>query len=987
MTQTRKPLVIFNLNPESGKHAVFRPLFFVRILMAVLMVLLPAAGSARRAASGTLSKSRTPVPHSLLKNNPVVPGQVIVKIREGLAKPGRSAWQKTLHRVNARSDRPAFPAHIGKGTTLSSLRHVEISAGADVYTAAEQLMEDPAVEWAEPVYIRHLSYQPDDPQIAAQWHLSHIQCPQAWDLCQGDESVLIGIVDTGIELDHPDLQDNIWKNPDEIPGNGIDDDGNGYTDDVYGWDFGNEDNDPSPGQASPLPPDRFHGTLVAGSAGAVTDNGTGVAAPAFNVRLLAVKVTEDDDYDQNVRFAYQGIAYAADMGADIINCSFGGPGVSQAERTVIEYAVNRGAVIIAASGNSNLYGSDFPAGYRQVLSVGSTNQSDHRSYFSNYGPDVDVSAPGQSILSTDGYQDYDAVQGTSFSSPVAAGVTALVMAYHPDWTGDQAREQVRVSAVPIDDLNPGFEDYLGWGRIDAYRALTVSSPSIRIVDVEVRESAQANQDGILAPGETAEAIVQFRNYLASAGPVTVTFSTTHPDAVIENPQFSFSGFNTMATDDNSEDPLRIQISDQAGRGEEIAIQVHIESGAYSDRDYFTFEVNPDYKSILAKNVELTLSSTGSLGYTDYPDNTQGAGFIYRGMDNLLFEGAFMAAVSPDSVSDVARGSDDSVANEDFSTAPGGDLILANPGEYADVEAFTIFQDSEASNALGVQVLQNAYAFDNDMDGDYILLSYALTPAENHSVHGLYAGLFMDWDVGENGLNSGSNRPGFDADLQLAYIFDTISDEICGGLRLFSNGSPIQYASVYNPDEIWDGYTDLEKFQHLSNGIQPIGNTDPNDYSHVLGIGPLDIAVDDTVRFGFAVIAGEGVEDLKDNAEAALLQWESLAVEDTVPVIITEPDTHFVLYPPAPNPFSGEVSILYEIPETASIRVSVFDITGREVRRLTDGVVNINQPGEPKLLRWDGLTKRGARAAGGIYFITLQYRTYRKVKKVIYLGDQ
>ncbi len=919
----------------------------------------------------------------LRKNAPVIPDLLIVKQRDGLEKATHSSWLSALDKAGAVSVTPAFPAHTNDGTRLSSIMQVTLSSDADVFRIAEQLMEKPSVEWAEPVYLRKLSYNPDDPGIVNQWHIALMHCPEAWELSRGDTSIVIGIVDTGVERVHPDLQAHIWHNPDEIPDNGLDDDGNGYVDDYYGWDFGDNDADPSPASNSSIP-DRFHGTAVAGAAAAVTDNGAGVASPAFSARIMSIKATRESDQDQNVISGYQGIAYAADQGARIVNCSFGGEGASNVERDVVEYAVNKGVIIVAAAGNSGLYGSDYPAAYPHVLSVASTNQSDQRSWFSNYGPDVDVSAPGQSIYTTDIGQDYASVSGTSFSSPVTAGVAALVMAGFPEWTAAQIREQIRVSALPIDSLNGGFEGDIGWGRIDAYRALTVRSPAIRLAGYELGESADADQDGVLSPGETGAVIITIRNFLYASSGIHLTFSADRADVTLENAEIDIPGLAMMETYRNISDPLIIHIGSQVPRGTVLTIGLDIQAGNYTDQDRFSFEIAPPYQTLESGQTALTLTSVGRLGYLDYPDNSKGNGFLFRKIENMLFEGSFMAAVSADSVSDGARGADQSVADADFQTVPGGDVTLLQPGGFADNEMISEFSDENSLNAIGIRVNQKGYAFLDTEAVDFILLKYKLTDVLD-PVSNLYAGLFLDWDIGEIGLNAGQNQPGYDPALRMAYIYDHATG-LHGGVQVFPGDYPVQYRSIHNSSEIYDGYTDSEKWQHLSGGIQAISQDFPEDYSCVLGAGPIRIASGDTAVLGFALLAGESLDDLKANGLAAMTRWQMLMSGDTVPVPGEIPDTSFVLFPPVPNPFHDETAISWELPETGHVRISVYDILGRLVIRLVDREVEVNPlvVGEPFTVTWTGETRRGVQAASGVYLICLEYLTYRKVHKVIYL---
>jgi serine protease len=910
------------------------------------------------------------------RSAPAYPGVILVKRQESLSK-GSGLWQETLRKINAIQVTREFP-HRAPGSALASIVRIEIPRQANVYDAAEQCLDDPQVVWAEPVYLRRLHYQVNDPQAVSQWHLDSLHCAQAWDLSRSDNSIVIAIIDNGTELNHPDLQANLWANPGEIAGDGIDNDNNGYIDDVHGWDFSENDADPSP-SSNISNNEWWHGTAVAGAAGAVTDNGIGIASPAFNPKIMIIKAAKDDD-PGTIIVGYKAIPYAADLGADIINCSFGGAGASNAEQEIIEYAVDKGVIIVASAGNDGEQTPNYPAAYAQVLSVGSIDYSGYRSHFTNYGPDVDVSAYGEGIYTCTVDHRYRSASGTSFSSPLTAGVLALIKALHPEWTAEQGREQVRVSALPIDQMNPGFEGLLGFGRVDAFRALTVVSPAIRLVHLQITEGANSNQDGVLAPGETAEIVFTLKNYLAPSGPVSVNISSAQSMITLENTDFSFSGLGTLDSLSNPGQPLQILIDSQAKRGTEVVIQLHIQSGSYSDQEQFTIEIAPDYKSFAGGHVVLTLTSTGSLGFADYPNNTRGAGFLY-GIENLLFEGAFLVAVSSDSVSDAARGADQDKANNDFEATPDGFVQMRKPAEFGDVEGFTKFSDAQAVNGMGLEIETRLFAFNQEPDDNYVLLAYQLKASK--SLNGCYAGLFMDWDVGDSGLNAGSNRPGYDQVLNLAYIYDPATN-LYGGLQIFPGDYMVNYRSIHNPNDIYDGFTDEEKWDYLTHGIQADTTTRVEDYSHLLGAGPIKIAAQDTAYLGFAVLAGEGLEDLKASAQAARVQWLNYARLISIPIPEEPADTTFALYPARPNPFSGETTLFFKIPESGHVRISVFDVLGRFVTVLYDDELTVSSSSEPASVIWDGTTLTGSKAASGLYFICLEYLSYRKVRKVILL---
>jgi len=296
----------------------------------------------------------------------IVPGIVVVKIKsaaiaQSLAKAsivtGLSSLDANLLRLGAISVQKMFrhkpiPAHSNL-PDISRFLKVQIPEQMNPVMAAHELESDPNVEYVEPVYVRRLMAVPNDPLYSQQYHLPQIRAPQAWNVQKGDSTVIIAIVDTGVDYEHEDLAANAWTNASEAKGlPGVDDDSNGYVDDIYGWDFG--DNDADPIEKSYDPPNYGHGTSCAGLACAVTNNGLGVAGVSWNCKFMALKVFPDQSSFATFSVdAYQGIIYAADNGADVISISWGGSGYTKWEQEVINYAYSKGAVIVCAAGNAN----------------------------------------------------------------------------------------------------------------------------------------------------------------------------------------------------------------------------------------------------------------------------------------------------------------------------------------------------------------------------------------------------------------------------------------------------------------------------------------------------------------------------------------------------------------------------------------------------------------------------------------------------------
>ena len=350
---------------------------------------------------------------------------------------------------------------------------VDLNALKAIYTA------NPLVEAVEFNYLRPTlasEVVPNDPRYGEQWNLPLINMPQAWAIEKGDPNVVIAIIDVGFDYKHEDLASKTWVNPGEIPDNGIDDDGNGYIDDVHGWDFTDAPNvagegDFLEGDNEPID-ETGHGTHVAGIAGAAVDNGVGVAGVAWNCTLMPVRSglslggstnLQDDD-------SSAAVIYAVDNGARVINMSWGSKHQSFVISDMIDYAHARGALLVGAAGNSREPESIFPAGYRKVLSVASTEQNKEQFYQSNFGASVDIGAPGNVILSTQINNRYRELTGTSMAAPHVVGVAALVWSKRPNLTNEEVRHILVSTADPIAE-SPGL---VGAGNLNAERALMVS---------------------------------------------------------------------------------------------------------------------------------------------------------------------------------------------------------------------------------------------------------------------------------------------------------------------------------------------------------------------------------------------------------------------------------------------------------------------------------------------------------------------------------
>ena len=348
-----------------------------------------------------------------------------------------------------------------------------IPEGQDFDSKLLELRSHPLFKSVEPNYLVKAAVIPNDTLFNKQWYLSHINIPSAWDLYQGNSDILVAVLDTGVNYNHPDLLDRIWINSAELE-NGIDDDGNGYIDDIYGY-CTTTPND----SFSPYDPmdDNGHGTMVAGIIAASGNNAAGIAGLDWNCKILPVKVL-DSTGEGTTLSVIAGIDFAIAQGANIINMSYGASTDSVDESDAIWDAYQAGVTLVAASGNKNI-DIAYPAKYMPVISVGATGPTDQRSSFSNYGEGLDIVAPGEEIFTTNIDNNYSSGRGTSFAAPIVTGILSLLQGQNQAITSQEAERLLESSAfMPSPYENTEWNYYYGYGRVDAEGALTQALPDL-----------------------------------------------------------------------------------------------------------------------------------------------------------------------------------------------------------------------------------------------------------------------------------------------------------------------------------------------------------------------------------------------------------------------------------------------------------------------------------------------------------------------------
>ncbi|HAL57156.1 MAG TPA: hypothetical protein DCP63_11965 [Bacteroidetes bacterium] len=883
------------------------------------------------------------------------------------------------------------PATNAREVDLSLFYVVRYSSPHDPFTLAEDLSKLPEVQFAEPWFIYSLAsgqFSPNDPLFNQQWGLQKINAAAAWDVTQGDSSIVIAIVDSGVEWAHPDLIGNIWTNPGESGAdalgrdkrsNGTDDDGNGFVDDWHGWDLVGSDfrNPQADNNPAPTGANNTHGTHVAGIAAASTNNGLGVASIGFRCKLLPVKTTADLDTRGSggtayILAGYDGIVYAAQMGAKIINCSWGGAGGSQLEQDVVTFATQRGSLIVAAAGNN---GSDTffsPAGYRNVLGVAATDRNDQRAFFSNYGEIVDVSAPGVDILSTLYQSTYVSFgwSGTSMASPFAAGLAALVRTRFPSLTPLQVGEQVRVTSDNIDAGNPSYANKLGFGRINALRALTVTDlPSVRLQSFSVMDAPGGNGNGFAQPAETLSIRCTFRNYLARTSPdARVEILSSSSYISVMNGAFPVPDLGTLDSISNLSTPFRVYVQPFVPQSYTATLQLRFTDGSFTDVQSISFLVNPTFQTHNINDIQLTLTNNGALGFFDYPDNALGVGFIFNGA-NHLFEGGLIIGTSSTKLASVVR---DSLGGQDADFFSNDFYTLATPGRLSQQDGFTSFTDTRApfANQFGVKVNMHSYAYSDPLDSRYVILRYDIRNTGTTTLSNLYTGIFLDWDLGDYNKNVSN----FDPTRSLGYCYDASNSrrEYVGIRALDSAAS---YRTLLNTVGIQLGRS--AKWSWISGGISDVQGG-PYDIHHVISSGPFTIAPGDSQTIGFALVAGDSsLADIQQNADAAKAKWQLLRRSNFLPVSVNDRINMiprvFALSQNYPNPFNPRTTFEVRVANHEMVSLKVFDLLGREMATL----LNERQaPGVYKMV-WDA-----SLFPSGAYFARMKAGSFVETRKLV-----
>ena len=815
------------------------------------------------------------------------PNTLIVKLKTENSELFNKAKTKRINGVQIQSIKAITKGKIKTKNHIENIYKLRISDELPLQESCQKLISSSKFEYCQPNYYDHILYTPSDPRAANQYALSIVHAFEAWDICKGDSNIVIGVSDTGIDFNHDDLRNNIAYNLND-PIDGVDNDYDGYIDNYMGWDFGSGDNNPQWNESG-TSGNAIHGTFTSGLAGARTDNGVGIASMGFSNKILPIKIS--NDYG-SISTGYESIIYAAEHGCKIINCSWGSTTSHSFGRDVIEYVTEElNVIVVAAAGNDNNENLFYPASYDNVVSVAASNNVDEKWSSSSYNWRVDISAPGQDVLSTLSNSTYGTSSGTSFSSPIIASALSLIMAYYPDTLSNkQLIEVLKTTSDYIDTVgqNMNYHNKLGNGRLNLYKALQGNfGPSLSYIDFDV----QKNLSQAYA-GDTAEFIGYITNYLtSSSNTTTITISSSSEYVEILDSIISIPSIQENDSISVNNYHLKLVIGDDTPNNELIEFNIHIENSSYQKDELRSIRLF--YPSIeLNKNrIHTTLFPEERIAYSyDY----RGFGLEIDRQDNILYEMGVVAGYS----------NENTIANirsySDFSPQSYLDSVSSNNRWFAQNKVFT--------NTITSLNIDTKYeTFDDSLYQNFFFIHYKISNTSNSEYNNLYFGMFADWDISDYSANYTS----IDTNLRLALTHCYTNKQIAG-MQLLSHTKWNRYAmdNIANGDDIYsrDGLSREELFYALSNNNYYEGiDGNGTDILDLISAGPFELNMIDTLELTFAVIADTNEQNIIYSGQVAQQLYDSLYYKDEG-IVKPLKNKSILIYP---NPAHNKLQVSFD----------------------------------------------------------------------------
>lgn len=871
----------------------------------------------------------------------ILPGHIVFRLKPEMAPFGKSdgidhhLFSKAMQEIRPGKLRRVFPHHEPplqkthptgeKLIDLSLIYEMVLGSHDDMFTAINALLQTGMVEYAEPRYIPVLLYTideekpgmyiPNDSLLFTQYYLQNINAFEAWAIAQGDTNVFVAIVDTGNDFSHPDLVDAVRYNYDD-PVNGEDSDHDGYVDNFYGWNLGEDNNFPQYNRHG-------HGVHVSGISSATADNSIGIAGTGFHARYLPVKV--DDEHGRLVK-AYEGIVYAADQGAAVINCSWGSHfGGGHFGHDVVRYAtLNRDALVVAGAGNAGNAAPFYPASYDYVLGVAATDSLDAMWSQSSFGLFVGLAAPGVRMLSTWPGNMYIRSSGTSMSSPLVAGAAALVRSHFPELSALQIAARLQATTDPIDSIaaNADYAGLLGAGRLNMLRALTDPfTPYMRIAGRHLDE----NEYGTFRAGQSMPIALDFQNLLAPATNITAILTAFSPHVAVLNERSALGAAATLEIVSNAHQPFVLELGEDTPMNHTIPFFVEFfeQDTVAVGRQGFIVVVNTDFINIDAGKISTTITSKGAIGF-NYPNYAQGQGVLVNRSFTQVKCAGLVLGEKPDRVVDNIYGDGGHGFSRDFAASTPLSMVAAP--DFADIEIAGRFHDREAGDRMiGLDMDHHTYFWKSAPRSSFFITEYLLTNNSGRTLRSFHTGFFVDWAS----RNSIGMQVRFSDTHQLSYV--NIDDGRFAGLQALTGDLVCHYAfdndGYNNSIRINNGFDMADKYLAMTSNRHEAGSyRTENDVSSMMSTGPHFINNGHGLRLAFAWHTAESLDQLYLNATEAMSAYQEILTGEPVRVAGVQTDDRHIITP-YPNPFNSVLKLRHTGGKPHSLHLTLLNAQG------------------------------------------------------------
>ncbi len=732
--------------------------------------------------------------------------------------------------------------------------------------------------------------------VGSAWHLGAIRALEAWSLEKGDSSVKIGVIDTGINTQHPDIIGNYAFNKAD-PTDGIDNDDNGFIDDYEGWNLVSK--------TGVMNAVQQHGTNSASMACLTPNNSIGGIGTGFYSKCIGINA-----YNANMGYLenfYDGFPYIVARGCKILNLSLGSRGPrSSYEQDMINFmAINHDIVIVAAAGNGRNtpaieIGEFFPASYNNVISVAQVMPADTPLYSnatyaypflgstnSNY---VDISAPGfKSFMA--GFWGYKHSYGSSFSSPMVAGAAALLRARFPSYTSSKITALLKATTDDVYQIpaNNKFRDVMGTGRLNMYKAVQNDPLSTKYVEFTSKTILGKAFGKLYLPGDTISVNADFYNYFSSLSSASIIFRNKNPNIILIDTILNLGTILSGQKFNNNIKPFKFKFNN-LNMPETVRFQIIVTANGLNVSQFFELEINKRYTDIITSEALLTISPIGRFGYDDDMTTQRklGNGFLNQGMDFINNSGVIFATSTANVSNSVMSKPLTATGDNSFKILS---TISETPVPFYDYYNECLYTDTDLGinpNPIGLKIKQKAYSWEKEGLNKSIVIQFDITNIGNSTIDSLKAGIFTDWNVNISHVITSSssffNRGYWDNDNNLTYIIATnqpIGEANWVGISLINQlDKPISNLMDYSSYTLgatpFFGLSKSEKYNLMSRGVfRTSAGTSGNGsiIANILGSKLLFIRPGETRTLTLAYHSANSYNELRDNANKVKEQYQ------------------------------------------------------------------------------------------------------------------